>query len=294
MENNIVLAILLLLTIIVLIIYLYNQDKNLEYFDVSNANAKTNPKTNATPKMIPQVISLNTNLPADDIHFVIDSTPSLIETSLFNYKLNKYNIPNLSNSNPNHPEQSLHEYAYLSVFRHKAFTSNYNPLGQYAHISTEPLELDDAMNTVITKKSISTLTSSTILPISYTLIWSSDKNLDGEMFSVWHPNAPHGSIAMGDIIVSGIEAPPLEYVRCLPITMLTPINISNGIIWQAANDMNKKCICWGASNIDLFRASNEYGGDIPELASVYNLPQQFLQNNTLLAESTDIKKGVQI
>jgi hypothetical protein len=68
--------------------------------------------------------------------------------------------------------------------------------------------------------------------------------------------------------------------------MLEHTGISNGILWNATNDMGKMAYCWGAGNLDTFMVSNSYDSKIPELKSVYNLNPQTLMNNTLNATST--------
>jgi len=274
---------LLLLSIVVLIIYLHNQNKPLEYFNDIN--------------------KINEQYAASGIiYFVIDNTLTYIETPVFNFQINIDTVDN-TNTNTTTP-------TYLSVYYHKAFTDNYTALGQYVQISNEPLDPVTATQNILHKKSVSILTSSLVKPLGYNLIWRSNYNkLDGTFFTVWSPIAPRGYTCLGDIIMMGANPPPLDYIRCLPITMLIPSNISNGIIWKASNDMpmvtnsngngntnlnNNTCYCWGATNIDLFRCTNEYNNEIPELKSVYNLPDQFLVQNTILASSSDISKGVKI
>jgi len=278
MESNTILALLLCLTMIVLIIYLYNQDKPLEKFyniDITDNNTKTPAEqqyifdglyTNIVldeTKNREKVKSNMNKLLISDINFIMDDTVSFIDTPILNYKL--------SNNK------------YLSIFHHKKLTDNYNALGQYLHVSDMPIiDLNTTITTLLkTKKSLKILTSSTILPISYRLIWSSDINADGNIITIWHPNAPAGTIAMGDIAIMGTNPPDLSYTRCLPVDILKLSKLSNGILWNATNDMNKMCYCWGATNIDLFRASNEYNDVIPELNTVYNLPDSYLGLNTI-------------
>ena len=307
MESNIVLGILLLLTIIVILIYIKNQNVNLEYFQDPIANIAI-PLNN---------IAL---LPASDIHFILDNTASLIETPVLNYKLtiNNSNTSNSSMSNSNSSMSSMgsmgsmgsmngntydtentisngSRQVYLSVFHHKAFTDNYKGLCQYVKISDTPLDETTAIADVASNiKAVSILTSSSINPVSYNLIWTSDINQDGKIFSVWHPVPPTGSACLGDIIVSGTDTPELDYIKCIPITMLKPANVSNGIIWSATNDMGRQCFCWGAGNINQFRCSNIYNQSIPELNTVYNLPPEYLKQNTLLSNAEQTSKGVKI
>lgn len=273
---------LLLLSIVVLIIYLHNQNKPLEYFNDINAQYAA----------------------SGNIHFVIDNTLTYIETPIFNFQINIDTVDNTNTTTP----------TYLSVYHHKAFTDNYASLGQYVQISNEPLDPVTATQNISHKKSVSILTSSLVKPLGYNLIWRSNYNkLDGTFFTVWSPISPNGYTCLGDIIIMGANPPPLDYIRCLPITMLIPSNISNGIIWKATNDMpmvtnsngigksngntnlnTNSCYCWSATNIDLFKCTNIYNNEIPELKTVYNLPDQYLVQNTVLADSTDISKGVKI
>jgi hypothetical protein len=276
MESNTILALLLCLTMIVLIIYLYNQDKPLEKFydiDYTDLESKTPAEKQYIIDAAYTKIALDSNIEKQnqninkslisDINFIMDDSLSLIQSPILNHKL--------SNDK------------YLSIFHHRNLADKYNALGQYIHISDTPIiDFNTTITTLLkTKKSLRILTSSTILPISYRLIWSSDINEDGNIITVWHPNAPVGTIAMGDIVIMGTNPPELSYTRCLPINILQQTKLSNGILWNATNDMNKKCYCWGATNIDLFRASNEYNDEIPELNTVYNLPDTYLNLNTI-------------
>jgi len=190
------------------------------------------------------------------------------------------------------------EPVYITVFKHKGIGINnsnkYSPLGQYIHISNEPLDPKTAISTVISKKVLSTLTSSNVNPIRYNLIWSSDMNEDGQIFTAWHPVGPTGYVALGDVIVMGVESPPVDYIRCLPMSKLEPINISSGILWESTNNLGKTCVCWGASNLELFRVTNEYNINMPELKFVFNLPRQYLKQNTILQNATDSSKGVRV
>ena len=153
-------------------------------------------------------------------------------------------------------------------------------------ITNQPFEdIESAINKILDKKCLINLTSSPIKPYNYELIWTSDLNTDGQIFSVWHPIPPAGCIALGDVIVMGTEQPSLELVPCFPITMLEQATLSNGIIWKAINDMGKMCYCWGAGNIDCFRATNIYDANMDILQTVYNLPLQLLANNTLTSNN---------
>lgn len=288
-------VLLLFLTVIVLSIYLYNQHISLEYF---MQNTNTN---NSVPSNI-------LSMPIGDIHFIIDNSSSLIESSLLNYKLI---TNNLTNNNNNNNDLSNNEFIttsenntiYISIFHHKSLDngigSTYTALGQYIHVSKTPIVVNDLfkLNLSKSKKSLNILTSSNILPIGYSLLWSSDINEDGNIFTIWRPYSPNGYECLGDIIVLGTSPPPLDYTRCLPKLMLEASPLSNGIIWHAINDMNNHCYCWDATNINLFRASNKYNDSMIDLVTVYNLPDIYLKNNILLdktKESNDISKGFHI
>jgi hypothetical protein len=52
--------------------------------------------------------------------------------------------------------------------------------------------------------------------------------------------------------------------------------------------MGKNCYCWGAGNINTFRATNIYSPDMNELQSVYNLPINLLQNNILSPSAVSV------
>lgn len=302
MKINIVLGILLFLTIIVILIYLNNQNVKLEYFENPNVSTKPNTKPNTTQKPVQKSISF---LPETDIHFILDNTVNLIETPVFNYKIKTNNTNTAIPTNTyidkftdtdtdTDTPTSTNPYVYLSVFHHKEFANTYNSLGQYVKISNVPLDKDVALKDASNIKAVSILTSSTFNPLRYDLIWTSDINQDGEIFSIWHPIAPPGTVALGDIIVLGTDTPALNYVKCIPTTMLSPIHISNGILWSATNDMGRQCFCWGATNINLFRATLQYNDTMPELSTVYNLPPEFLKQNILLSSDEKNGKGVRV
>lgn len=241
------------------------------------------------------------NLPGNDIHFITDNNSDLIDIPLFNYKLqstinsskqhipepsNIQNIEKFSNLNLNKTDSKGTDSRngnekYLSVFQHKSFDI-YKGLGQYVISTSTPFtDTTSAIKSVLDKKCLNFLTSSPIKPIGYTLVWTSDLNADNKIFSVWSPIPPSGCIALGDIIVMGTEQPSLDLIACYPITMLDKTALSNGIIWKASNDMGKMCYCWGVGNIDMFKCSNTYSADMPELQSVYNLSSSVLTSNTV-------------
>ena len=294
--------ILIALTILLVCIYIMHNRKEL--FSVISSN---NPIV---------------NLPGSDIHFINDNNPTLIDASVFNYKLmnnldnKKTNTPTPSNTfktvsekfesisnsnthsnthsntntktNPNKDttgkntnDKETRNIKYLSVFQHKPFDT-YKGIGQFVILTDNPFsDITSAVNTVLNKRCLNFLTSSPIAPVSYDLVWTSDLNQDGAIFSVWHPIPPAGCATLGDVIVMGTDQPSKNLIACYPITMLEKAALSNGIIWKSMNDMGKLCYCWGAGNIDTFRASNIYSSDMTELQSVYNLPLTTLGSNTL-------------
>ena len=289
--------ILLLLTLLVLAIYLY-QNCNYTINRFTDISSLTNTTANTN-------ISHLINLPDNDIHFISDNNSKLITTSLYNYKLDitttiltattpmttASNTPiatlNATIATPITMDKTISSTVkYISVFMHQNYqynNTNYTPLGQYIKVSDTPIDINNSniMADILTKKCLNYVSSSPYYPVDYNLIWTSDINKDGNIFSVWRPIPPSGFVAMGDIIVSGITKPAPQMITCIPITMLEHTGISNGILWHSINDMGKNGYCWGAGNIDTFMVSNSYSKDIPELLNVYNLTPQTIQNNTL-------------
>lgn len=260
MSSHIAYIVLLVLTVLVLSIYLYQN--RMESF-ITNE-----------PQILPPLI----NLAAGDIHLIADNNPSLIKTPIFNYPLNTISIADDSVSK-----------MYISVFMHAPFqynTTTYTPLGQYIRVSKEPLDITDInsklMMDIRSKGCLNYLSSSNYYPIDYNLIWTSDVLPDsGSIFSVWRPVVPHGMIALGDVIVSGTSKPIREYITCLPITMLSFAGMSNGILWHGKNDVGLEGYCWGSGNFDTFRCSNTYGSTMPELSLVYNLDANVISSNLI-------------
>lgn len=284
-------GILIALLILLILIYIFHNSKELftDSIIIKSSNSYKNPIV---------------NLPANDIHFINDNNPKLIDIVILNYKL-KVNLNNLNVSSEN--TKSIIDFQkqthinlatmndktlkYLSVFQHKPFNT-YKGLGQYIILTDQPFEnIDNAIESVLDKKCLNYLTSCPITPSGYDLIWTSDLNVDGQIFSIWHPIPPAGCIALGDIIVMGTEQPSKDLVACFPITMLEKTALSNGIIWKSINDMGKNCYCWGAGNIDTYRATNIYSPDMNELQSVYNLPTNLLQNNILSSSSSSVNQS---
>lgn len=255
--------ILLALTVLLLGIYLYQNRSGLERFDNILSGQVTNP-----PPLF--------NLPSDDVHFITDNNPSLITTPILNYKLSVLG------------EGDARMVKYITVFMHQTFQYNnaaYSPVGQFLKVTDKPIELNDVNSTMMEevrgKQCINYLCSSQYYPVDYKLIWTSDVNSDGAIFSVWKPITISGFVAMGDVIVAGVNKPAREYITCLPLNLLNFSGISNGILWHGKNDMGKECFCWSASNFDTFRSSNIYSGNMLELMDVYHITKERLDNTTL-------------
>lgn len=211
------------------------------------------------------------NLNANDLHFIHENSPSMIEPVILNYKIN-------------YPAR------YITVFKHKPATINtttYLPLGSYCLTTDKPIENPDEYiraNKLQDVKILSYLVSPVITTNQYNLIWTSNFNDDRQIISIWRPVCPAGTSSLSDVINIGLDTPNLP-TPCIPITMLEPMPVSSGIIWQTINDSGIECYCWGAGNMGGFRASRTYGGknvsEFPELENVYNLPAQFLGINTV-------------
>jgi hypothetical protein len=260
MSSRVAYIVLLVLTVLLLSIYLY-QNRNESFL------------TSET-QMLPPLI----NLAEGDIHLIADNNPALIKTPVFNYPLKTISSA----------DNAINK-VYVSVFMHAPFqynTTTYTPLGQYVRVSSTPLDITDINSNLMvdirSKGCLNYLCSGTYYPSDYNLIWTSDALPDsGAIFSVWHPIAPPGMIAIGDVIVSGTSKPVREYITCVPITMLSFAGISNGILWHSKNDIGLDGYCWGAGNFDTFKASNTYGATMQELNLVYNFDKQVISNNLI-------------
>ena len=183
------------------------------------------------------------------------------------------------------PEKN--QLKYLSVFQHKPF-DKYKGIGQTVILTDEPFtNMSSAIDSVRDRKCLNYLTSSPVMPQGFTLVWTSDLNADNNIFSVWTPNAPSGYVCLGDIIVMGVESPPLDICACYPLSLVEKSALSNGILWSAINDMGKLCYCWGVGTLATFKTSNQYNGNIPELQNVYNLSSSSLKRNLLGSDKTE-------
>ena len=147
--------------------------------------------------------------------------------------------------------------------------------------------MSSAIDSVRDRKCLNYLTSSPVMPQGFTLVWTSDLNADNKIFSVWTPNAPSGYVCLGDIIVMGVESPPLDICACYPLSLVEKSALSNGILWSAINDMGKLCYCWGVGTLATFKTSNQYNGNMPELQNVYNLSSSSLKRNLLGSDKTE-------
>jgi vacuolar protein sorting-associated protein 13A/C len=93
-------------------------------------------------------------------------------------------------------------------------------------------------------------------PLSYKLVWQSGaprtngfhqnnedskknpSNVD-ELCSVWLPVAPVGYVAMGCVVTSGTDEPPLSSVFCLTASLVSSCNIRDCIALRSNNDYLK-------------------------------------------------------
>lgn len=277
-SSNTPYLILLILTLVVLGIYLYqNRHDNFEIMNPSlSTPSTTTPNIAYPPNNMPLI-----NLPEGDTHLITDNNPALVTTSIFNYKLQVMK-----------KDSDALMDVYISVFMHLPFEYNnrkYLPLGQYMKVSYKPLDISDinsnTMKDILSKKCINFLCAEAYQPIDYKLIWTSDTNAEGQIFSAWRPMVQTGVVALGDVIIAGTSKPPRNYIACIPTVMVEPINISNGILWQTKNDLKTQCFCWGAGNFDTFKVTNQYSGNMPELSEVYNVDSKILEAHTLDSNS---------
>lgn len=260
------LKILLIIIIIFLVVVYLKQSRIISWDHFTNT-------TNTTNTTNHPLINLNPG----DIHFIHDDTPSLIEPIILNYKM----AGNPGNHNPDN------KIKYISVFKHKPTMigmTTYLPLGSYCVANDLPIQnVAEYTKKIKDKKILGYLASPVITTNQYNLIWTSSFNDDREIISIWRPVCPAGSTSLGDIIITGLDTPTFN-TPCIPITMLQPLPVSSGIIWQSMNDSGADCYCWGAGNMEGFRATHKYGKDItvmPELENVYNVPLQYLTANTV-------------
>ena len=188
------------------------------------------------------------------------------------------------------PEKN--QLKYLSVFQHKPF-DKYKGIGQTVILTDEPFNnMSSAIDSVIDRKCLNYVSSSSVMPLGFTLVWTSDINADNKIFSVWAPIAPSGYVSLGDIIVMGVETPPLDICACYQLSLVEKTALSNGILWSAINDMGKMCYCWGIGTLSAFKTSNQYNSNMPELQNVYNLSSASLKRNLLGSDTTEPIPGI--
>lgn len=301
--KTLIYCILFFLALCVLGIVLYNHVKT--YLKTHHNNSTSHFQN------IPLV-----NVDSNDLHFIKDDNIDLIDTPLYNHKLQinpihtekeptpsktsstiSYIYEKYENITTKNKNTTTSNIKYLSVFMHKPF-QNYHGLGQCVIISDTPLDENKTtvIQTLMDKKCLTYLSSSNFYPVDYQLIWSSDMNSDNKVFRVWRPIPIAGCAVLGDVIMQGTDKPPLDYIPCFPITMLKQDDppISNGLLWKTSNDMGLNCYCWSGGNINSFYASNVYKHDMIELLGVYNLPNEFLSSNTVLTTPENKEQGIRI
>ncbi|KAL6129692.1 hypothetical protein ACLB2K_073041 [Fragaria x ananassa] len=70
-------------------------------------------------------------------------------------------------------------------------------------------------------------------PVDYTLVWSSESvkmKKDGDGY-VWLPTAPEGYAAMGHVVTSSPEKPPLDKIRCVGTYLTDQCQAADSWIW---------------------------------------------------------------
>ena len=245
----------------------YSNIQNLETFINTNTNTNTDTNTNT-----------NTN----------------IKNKNTNNHTNNHNIQEQQQAQEQIklllPEKK--QLKYLSVFQHKPF-DKYKGIGQTVILTDEPFNnMSSAIDSVIDRKCLNYVSSSSVMPLGFTLVWTSDINADNKIFSVWAPIAPSGYVSLGDIIVMGVETPPLDICACYQLSLVEKTALSNGILWSAINDMGKMCYCWGIGTLSAFKTSNQYNSNMPELQNVYNLSSASLKRNLLGSDTTEPIPGI--
>ena len=248
------LYIILLLTFVILLIILYYHQQ---------------------PK-ISSFIDTNKYLPANDIHFIIDTDISHIVHSVKNYKLTQLDGT----------------IKYINCFHHKKMPANtfiYRPLGQVCNVTDSPMTENDIIDFMKNNKSLHIITSASHIPKSHEKIWTSNDDGTGNKISCYHPIPQSGSATMSDLILPDKDQLDEELLPCLSINTTvsrhTDLLISSPypglILWSSKNKDNTTCICWSATNLNFFRCTHDFYTNMPELDRVYNLPQDKLDFNTL-------------
>lgn len=95
-------------------------------------------------------------------------------------------------------------------------------------------------------------------PIDYTMIWN-DRGSGIKFYdiSVWHPIAPVGYVAMGDLAVRGYSKPSLKAMVCIRDDLVTIQPLGNQIWNDRGSGANLDFSGWSAGN-NLFFGNNSY------------------------------------
>lgn len=225
---------------------------------------------------ISSFIDTDKYLPANDIHFIIDTDISHIVHSVKNYKLTQLDGT----------------IKYINCFHHKKMPANtfvYRPLAQVCNVTDSPMTDNDIIDFMKNNKSLHIITSASVIPKSYEKIWTSNDDGNGNKISCYHPIPQSGTATMGDLILPDKDLLDEELLPCLNIQstisrqydLLIPSPFPGPILWSAKNKDNITCITWNATNLNFFRCTNTFYTNMPELDRIYQLPLNILEYNTL-------------
>ncbi|OVA09335.1 Vacuolar protein sorting-associated protein 62 [Macleaya cordata] len=133
-----------------------------------------------------------------------------------------------------------------TFFEPSLIPDGYFMLGCYSQPNNQPLfgwvlvGKDDGSIEPTSKAKLS-------LPMDYTLVWSSENSKlkqDGNGY-IWLPVPPQGYRAVGHVVTSSLEKPPLDKIRCVH------------------SDLTDSCehgaLIWGRGKLDLLGEINVYG-----------------------------------
>lgn len=184
-----------------------------------------------TVKMNNPILEMNSRTGKINNRYIVNTNINYLENILNNFDISNYDT------------QVNNQRKYLSVYQHSGLTLGgikYRPLGQCIFVSNVEMSNSevDISKIIRNNESLHILSSSTINPERYELIWNSGKlgNFSGNIFSIWRPIPPNGYVCMGDIIVNGVSPPSLDLIACIPKNDTNTLEINNGIIWNYKSD----------------------------------------------------------
>ncbi len=175
---------------------------------------------------------------------------------------------------------------YISFWERNPM-NEYFPIGQSCITTDEPATIAD-----LTKNNVEGLTllvKGGSFPIDYEKIWDNKTNAEKGAFSIWKPIPPKNYIALGDIVVSGFDKPPVSLIKCLPIAILEQTKDIKQALWK--NPLPRKTdsktvevsppgsmSIWEIGDYNFFFGKDSYNRPDSRSEKIYKISSKIIEN----------------